>query len=319
MSMTGVLSVIMKTFYINELTRNYSARANQYLEKKNIHIYIRNIFSVKFTENFLSTHLRGGLLSLLLNSAMGENLNNSDFKLAFHIDLLFCCSEILDDYVDEELNHESGQLEEKKIILNTLALTIDSVNFICENSNKMQAEIILDSLLNSINSEYNDITTKLDRNISLDFYWSNILPKSLSLSKLITALLNYPHQQINLFFEYICIVQQLRNDAHDILRIDKSDLRLRRISIPTIKSIEYAEKYGNFNFINFMLNSSITNDNELKKARDFIKFSGSIEYTLELARLYYNEAYEILMEFPDRLKPCQKLLENIFFKKDQFK
>jgi octaprenyl-diphosphate synthase len=106
-----------------------------------------------------------------------------------------------------------------------------------------------------------------------------------------------------LFGEKIGIAFQIKDDLFDYgtAEIGKPvgiDIKEKKMTLPLIYALNHASKSDKRHIINLIKNES-ENPKKIAEVIDFVKKSGGISYTHQVMEQYYQQAEQILIDFPE--------------------
>lgn len=233
-----------------------------------------------------------GIFYLLLSDFNSSKIDKqTNLKVAARLEIIFILADLLDDIFDKEcLSH----LSTEEHILNILALLFSSVNDISRLDHTIETNQIINCLNKSIKGELADFYSTIKSKTRPSTYFQKMTLKSTSLIELVTYVANPDNPVLwKKFASEIAIALQLRNDAQDIINLDKSDLRSFKETFPLIKAKEYAEQSGDMEFIDILQSQKMDNVSQ-SYLIDYIKSSGAIEVSIYLSSQYSKSAIKIL-------------------------
>jgi octaprenyl-diphosphate synthase len=76
------------------------------------------------------------------------------------------------------------------------------------------------------------------------------------------------------------------------------DIKEKKMTLPLIYALNKTNKAEKKHIINLIKNES-EKPKKVAEVIDFVKKSGGIEYTMEVMQKYYQEAEQILIDFPE--------------------
>ena len=233
-----------------------------------------------------------GIFYLLLSDFNSSKINKqTNLKVAARLEIIFILADLLDDIFDKEC---LSPLSTEEHILNILALLFSSVNDISRLDHTIETNQIINCLNKSIKGELADFYSTIKSKTRPSTYFQKMTLKSTSLIELVTYVANPDNPVLwKQFASEIAIALQLRNDAQDIINLDKSDLRSFKETFPLIKAKEYAEQSGDMEFIDILHSQKMDNVSQ-SYLIDYIKSSGAIEVSIYLSSQYSKSAIKIL-------------------------
>ncbi len=128
-------------------------------------------------------------------------------------------------------------------------------------------------------------------------------------------------EKMRLFGEKIGISFQIKDDLFDYgtANIGKPtgiDIKEKKMTLPLIYALNHTNKKQKRKIINIIKNHSEKSD-KVAEVIDFVKDSGGIEYAEKAMNQYKQEAFDILMEFPesDARNALRELVEYVVSRK----
>jgi len=128
-------------------------------------------------------------------------------------------------------------------------------------------------------------------------------------------------EKMRLFGEKIGISFQIKDDLFDYgtANIGKPtgiDIKEKKMTLPLIYALNHTNKKQKRKIINIIKNHSEKSD-KVTEVIDFVKGSGGIEYAEKAMNQYKQEAFELLMEFPesDARNALKELVEYVVSRK----
>lgn len=220
------------------------------------------------------THSNWSAFYVLLNKYILDKKDKE--KDILLIQLIFLCTDMMDDLVDDDYTFHELSNNHAYIISYLIIM------YVLKNSD-YNRECLIELFTQSGIGECQDVDFIYNPKSLLteEDYLHMVSKKSGTLSKMI-GVITSKDRAIHEFMYYIGIAQQIKNDLNDITNPKKNDFINKKMYLPLIKYIQYS------------------NDNDLVDcSRESIINSGAIDYC-KLMYIYYTEyAFDILIQrFP---------------------
>lgn len=266
-------------------------------------------------ENIFSWGLFLKHLSFLIH---GKDSHRDSFTaIAAAIELLILSTDIVDEIIDDDNDlMKSMTLAEAVIISN--ALLIDAFDLILEHTPKdvhTALSNVFKQLKTACNGEWQELKLVVNSDIpSEQDYFRVVRQKSASLIQLVCVLANPKQPQLlSNVATNIGIAGQLKNDANDIFVDTKTDLILKKATLPVIKAIEFSLEKDNGLLLKKFQELTQHNIKLIEKIRNYIQKTGAIDYCIILSELYMKKAIqELYALFPN--KPLELKTLELFLK-----
>ena len=253
---------------------------------------------------------------VFLSAKLFGDVKEKTYRAASMIELLHTATLVHDDVIDES-NFRRGFFSINALWKNKVAVLVGdfllSKGLILAVKNKDYAllEIVNRAVEEMSEGELLQIEKSRDLNISEETYFEIIRKKTATLISAccesgVNSVLDDQNilNKMRVFGEKTGIAFQMTDDLFDynnsplIGKPTGIDIRERKITLPLIYTLNIVDKKTRKYIINI-----IKNHNKKQKKIDelikIVKQSGGIKYTHEMIKKYYNEAIEILTEFPE--------------------
>ncbi|MCB5954598.1 polyprenyl synthetase family protein [Enterococcus sp. CWB-B31] len=261
--------------------------ANTTIKKYNelLTINILEIMNYKKKMSYFSWGVYYAHISKLSNSQKTD-----DLKVLYSIELLGLSARLIDDALDKDSLLFERMTTEYLFLLST-ELIVESLDQLCH-----QPYWDYSYLNSALNAERIDYSTTLNsNNISIDFYFENIIPKSTASFQLFTKMASHNNEQLNLFSIHFGTYLQIKNDLLGFWEDDSFDIHNLKCTLPLLTGIQTLHQKKNDALVT-LLNSS----SDLELIRKKIVETGAIRFCSDLMHEEKNKASAILTHFKDQ-------------------
>ena len=252
---------------------------------------------------------------VFLTAGVSGGIKDATYRAATLIELLHTASLVHDDVVDDS-SHRRGFFSINSLWKNKIAVLVGDYLFSrgmllsVEHGDFELLRIFSDAVKEMSEGELLQIDKARKLDITEELYFEVIRQKTASLIASCCAsgacsagADEEAIEKMKLFGEKVGIAFQIKDDLFDYgtAEIGKPvgiDIKEKKMTLPLIYALNNASWKEKRHIIKLIKNKS-DKPEKVREVIDFVKKSGGIEYTTNVMQNFYQEAEEILKDFPD--------------------
>lgn len=253
---------------------------------------------------------------VFLSAKLFGDIKEKTYRAASMIELLHTATLVHDDVIDES-NLRRGFFSINALWKNKVAVLVGDfllskgLILAVKNKDYELLEIVNRAVEEMSEGELLQIEKSRDLNISEKTYFEIIRKKTATLISAccesgVNSVLDDQNilNKMKIFGEKTGIAFQMTDDLFDynnsplIGKPTGIDIRERKITLPLIYTLNIVDKKTRKYIINIVKNHN-KNQKKIDELIKIVKQSGGVKYTHEMIKKYYEEAVEILNEFPE--------------------